>query len=52
MADVCSPETVVLYLTLMLCRVDLNKENKAIVYILLSRVDVDLPLVLSAAVAR
>lgn len=43
-----NPETVILYLTLLLCRVDLNKENKAIIYFLLSRIDVDL----SPALAR
>ncbi len=47
-----NPEVIVLYLTLLLCRVDLNKENKAIVFFLLSRVDVDLPPIIAEGVSE
>lgn len=47
-----NPETVILYLTLLLCRVDLNKENKAIIYFLLSRIDVDLSPALAKGVTE
>ena len=47
-----NPETVILYLTLLLCRVDLNKENKAIIYFLLSRIDVDLSPTLAKGVTE
>lgn len=37
------PPHVLLYLTQLLCRNSLNKQNRAIVYLLLSRIDIDLP---------
>jgi hypothetical protein len=37
------PESMVLYLVSLLCRDDLNEQNRAIVYLLLSRIDTDLP---------
>jgi len=47
-----NPETVILYLTMILCRVDLNKENKAIIYFLLSRIDFDLSPALAKGVTK
>ncbi len=47
-----NPETVILYLTLLLCRVDLNEENKAIIYFLLSRIDFDLSPALAKGVTK
>jgi len=43
---------IVLYMTLLLCRRDLNQQNKAMLYLLLSRIDSPLPETLNQAVGR
>ena len=37
------PEQVLLFLVQLLCRDSLNEQNRAIVYLLISRIDIDLP---------
>jgi hypothetical protein len=45
------PEQVALYLTLLLCRNSLNEQNRAMVFLLLSRIDAPLPPGIRNAVA-
>lgn len=39
----CTPSEVALYLTIIMCRVDLNEQNRAMLSFLLSRIDTELP---------
>ncbi len=43
---------IVLFMTQLLCRIDLNEQNRAILYLLLSRIDAPLPEALSLAVTQ
>jgi hypothetical protein len=45
-------DQIVLFMTQLLCRIDLNEQNRAILYLLLSRIDAPLPDFLNRAVVR
>jgi len=47
-----SPGHVLLFLTQLLCRNNLNEQNRAMLYLLLSRLDIDIPQIISDSVTR
>ena len=47
-----SAQEIVLFMTQLLCRIDLNEQNRTMLYLLLSRIDAELPEALDLAVAQ